>query len=90
MDAFQAQAARSPQAIALRATESGASTDYATLAAHANRLAHALREQGLGPGDRVGICMERGLALPVALLAVLSSGAAYVPLDLRQGSERLA
>ncbi|WP_160955282.1 condensation domain-containing protein, partial [Xanthomonas sp. LMG 8993] len=90
IDAFQAQAARSPQAIALRATESGESTDYATLAAHANRLAHALREQGLGPGDRIGICMERGLALPVALLAVLSSGAAYVPLDLRQGSERLA
>ncbi|AWV08512.1 non-ribosomal peptide synthetase [Marilutibacter maris] len=89
-DAFQARAARHPQAIALRETATGKSTDYATLAAHVNRLAHALREQGLGPGDRVGLCMERGLALPIALLAVLASGAAYVPLDGHQGGERLA
>ncbi|AWV08515.1 non-ribosomal peptide synthase/polyketide synthase [Marilutibacter maris] len=89
-DAFQARAAHHPQAIALRETATGKSTDYATLAAHVNRLAHALREQGLGPGDRVGLCMERGLALPIALLAVLASGAAYVPLDGHQGGERLA
>ncbi|QWP75372.1 amino acid adenylation domain-containing protein [Lysobacter sp. K5869] len=87
---FQAQAERTPHAVALRETASGVDTDYATLAAHANRLAHALGEQGVGRGDRIGLCLERTLALPVALLAVLKSGAAYVPLDLKQGPERLA
>ncbi|MXV49309.1 non-ribosomal peptide synthetase, partial [Xanthomonas sp. LMG 8993] len=73
------------------AVRAGAATlSYAELGRLSNRLAHRLVAAGLGPGDRIGICMERGLALPVALLAVLSSGAAYVPLDLRQGSERLA
>ncbi|QWP75369.1 amino acid adenylation domain-containing protein [Lysobacter sp. K5869] len=87
---FQAQAERTPRAVALRETASGAETDYAMLAAHANRLAHALGEQGVGRGGRIGLCLERTLALPVALLAALKSGAAYVPLDLKQGPERLA
>ncbi|MHB1059864.1 MAG: amino acid adenylation domain-containing protein, partial [Rhodanobacter sp.] len=83
----EAQAARTPRAIAVR--EGAATLDYATLEAQANRLAHALGEMGIGPGTRVGVHLERSLALPVALLAVLKSGAAYVVLDHRQPPARL-
>jgi len=54
---------------------------YGELDAQSNQLAHALRERGIGRGQRVGLCLERGIDMLVALLAVLKSGAAYVPLD---------
>ncbi|CAM2068729.1 Non-ribosomal peptide synthase/polyketide synthase [Sulfidibacter corallicola] len=54
---------------------------YADLKARANRLTHALQSRGVGPERRVGVMVARGRDLPVALLAVLQSGAAYVPLD---------
>ncbi|WP_164705678.1 AMP-binding protein, partial [Pseudomonas viridiflava] len=57
------------------------SLSYAELNTQANRLAHYLREQGVGPDVRVAVCIERSLELPVALLAVLKAGGAYVPLD---------
>ncbi|MFE9427313.1 amino acid adenylation domain-containing protein [Kitasatospora sp. NPDC006697] len=60
------------------------------LAARANRLAHALRERGAGPGRLVAVHAERSLDLVVALLAVLKSGAAYLPLDPDYPAERLA
>lgn len=47
----------------------------------AQYVARALRARGLGPGARVGICVERGPDMLVALLGVLEAGAAYVPLD---------
>ncbi|WP_377806053.1 amino acid adenylation domain-containing protein [Azospirillum sp. A29] len=55
----------------------------------ANRLANALREAGIGPGDRVLLGFERSCGLIAALLGVMKAGAAYVPLDPSQPAERL-
>lgn len=54
---------------------------YSDLDRQANQLAHRLQELGIGRGDRVGIRIGRSLELIVAILAVLKTGAAYVPLD---------
>ena len=77
--AFCAQAAQSPSNAALRSGGSGLS--YGELDARSNRLARVLREHGVGRGQRVGLCLPRDNDMVVALLAVLKSGAAYVPLD---------
>ncbi|HEX9935590.1 MAG TPA: amino acid adenylation domain-containing protein, partial [Longimicrobium sp.] len=67
----------------------GASLTYAALNHRANRLARRLRRRGVGPETRVGVCIERSLELPVALLGVLKAGGAYVPLDPAYPRERL-
>ncbi len=85
---FEAQAARVPDAIALVA-EDGSLT-YAELNARANRLARHLARRGVGPEVRVGLCVERGLEMVVAILGVLKAGGAYVPLDPAYPAERLA
>jgi len=85
---FAAQAAATPGAIAVTAGDNRLT--YAELEARANRLAHRLVELGAGPGSLVGICLDRGPELIPALLAVLKSGAAYLPLDPVQPGERLA
>ena len=54
---------------------------YAQLDGRANRLAHRLRHLGAGRGHLIGVCVGRSVDLPVALLGVLKTGAAYVPLD---------
>jgi|GEM_PF-1637122 len=54
---------------------------YGALNARANRLARHLRALGVGRDDRVAVCVERSLDLVVALLGVVKSGAAYVPMD---------
>ncbi|WP_254705753.1 non-ribosomal peptide synthetase [Streptomyces vilmorinianum] len=83
---FEAQAARTPDAIALaRGPER---LTYAELNAAANRLAHQLRARGVGPGAHVGLCLERSPRLITALLAVLKAGGAYVALDPKQPQER--
>ncbi|WP_328323382.1 MULTISPECIES: non-ribosomal peptide synthetase [unclassified Streptomyces] len=64
--------------------------DYAGLDAAAGSLAAALRAAGCAPGDRVALCLDRGVLMPVAVLAILRCGAAYVPLDSRNPAERLA
>ena len=62
---------------------------YADLDAAVNRLAHALRAEGLGPGERVALCQARGARWVMMLLGVLKSGAAYVPLDPALPAARL-
>ena len=67
----------------------GAELTYGELNRRANRLAHYLRELGVEPDERVGICVERGLEMMVGLLGVLKAGGAYVPLDPDYPEERL-
>jgi amino acid adenylation domain-containing protein len=54
-----------------------------------NRLARWLRQRGIARGARVGVCLPRGHDLVIALLAILKSGASYVPLDPDYPSQRL-
>jgi amino acid adenylation domain-containing protein len=63
---------------------------YAELNRRSNQLAHYLRKLGVGPEVCVGICVERGPEMFVAILGVLKSGGAFVPLDLNYPAERLA
>jgi len=67
----------------------GPSLTYAELNARANRWACRLRSQGVGPGRKVAVLSEKNLDLLTALLAILKSGAAYVPLDPAYPPERL-
>ncbi|XVV09879.1 amino acid adenylation domain-containing protein [Actinoplanes sp. CA-131856] len=80
-------AATTPGAPAL--THLGDTIDYRELNARANRLAWALRSRGVKPGDRVAICLDRGIELFVAMWGVLKAGAAYVPLDPAYPGDRL-
>ncbi len=85
---FAAQAARTPDAIALVFEDR--SLSYAALEAHANRLAHHLRALGVGPETVVGLCMERTPEMVIGLLGILIAGGAYLPLDPGYPRERLA
>jgi amino acid adenylation domain-containing protein len=87
-ECFEAQAARTPQDVAVMYED--LSLSYTQLNARANRLAQHLRVLGAGPGELVGLCMERGVEMIVALLGILKAGAAYVPLDPSYPPERLA
>ncbi len=62
---------------------------YAELDARANGLAHRLRRLGVGPETPVGLCLERGPTMAVAVLAALKAGGGYVPLDPEYPRERL-
>ncbi|MEA2692036.1 MAG: hypothetical protein QOJ16_1423, partial [Acidobacteriota bacterium] len=90
---FAAQAARTPDAVALTAPsgerEGGGELTYGELAGRAGRLAAVLRRRGVGAESLVAICLERSLDLVVALLAVLEAGGAYLPLDPTSPPERL-
>ena len=84
---FEAQVQRTPERMALRV---GATVlSYAELDARANRMAQALRARGVGRGQRVGLCVERGADMLAAVLGILKAGAAYVPLDPAFPEERL-
>ena len=76
---FEEQVRRTPNAVAV-VYEEGELT-YQELNRRSNQLAHYLAGLGVGPGDRVGICIERSLEMIVGLLGILKAGAAYVPLD---------
>ncbi|MFI5822806.1 amino acid adenylation domain-containing protein [Streptomyces rishiriensis] len=65
-------------------------TTYGRLDAEANRLAHHLRCLGAGPDTLVGVCLDGGPGMITALLGVLKTGAAYVPLDPSHPGGRLA
>ncbi len=83
-----AQVKRTPQAVAV--VDEHRRLSYAELQARADRLSTALRRAGAGPERCVGVCVGRSVDLVVALLGVLGSGAAYVPLDPAYPAERLA
>ena len=76
---FARQAAATPERTALRSGRERLS--YRQLNERADQLAHELRARGIGRGQRVGLCLERGPDMMIALLGTLKSGAAYVPLD---------
>ena len=76
---WAAQVARSPDAVALVCGE--CSWTYCELDEAANRLAHLLTSQGAGPGHCVALLLERSAEAIVAILAVLKTGAAYLPID---------
>ncbi|MBH3339923.1 non-ribosomal peptide synthase/polyketide synthase [Pseudomonas mendocina] len=82
------QVIKTPEAIALIAGDQALS--YLQLNRRANKLAHKLRELGVGPEVLVGIAAERSLEMVVGLLAILKAGGAYVPLDPGYPSQRLA
>ncbi|WP_438016891.1 amino acid adenylation domain-containing protein [Sorangium sp. So ce315] len=84
---FEAQVARAPAATALEFE--GEALTYAELDRRANQLAWYLRELGVGPEVRVGVCLERSIELVVGLLGIMKAGGAYVPLDPSYPPERL-
>ncbi|MES2936778.1 MAG: amino acid adenylation domain-containing protein [Pseudomonadota bacterium] len=85
---FEEQVTARPQAVALHFE--GTELRYGELNAKANRLAHHLRAQGVGPDALVGLCAERGLDMVVGMLAILKAGGAYVPLDPALPADRMA
>ena len=85
---FEDQVEQTPEATAV--SFEGRTLSYAELNRRANQLAHRLIKLGVGPEVLVAICMERSLDLPIALLAVLKAGGAYLPLDPAYPRERLA
>ncbi len=82
------QARQTPQRTAL--VWEGGSLDFAELHTQANRLAHYLRDKGVGPDVCVAIAAERSPQLLIGLLAIIKAGGAYVPLDPDYPAERLA
>ncbi|WP_317446781.1 non-ribosomal peptide synthase/polyketide synthase [Streptomyces collinus] len=87
VDLFEEQAARTPAAVAV--TCGGEHLDYATLDARAGRLAHRLAELGAAPERFVALALPRSTDQVVAILAVLKTGAAYLPIDPASPAERL-
>ena len=81
------QSRRTPDAVAVAGDDERLT--YRELAARAAALAYELRAVGVGPGERVGIVVERSPDLLVAMLAALAAGAAYVPLEPSHPPERL-
>ncbi|MDE2078696.1 MAG: AMP-binding protein, partial [Burkholderiales bacterium] len=85
---IEAQVRRTPQAPAVLHPGWG-QLSYQELDGRANRLARLLRQRGAGRRALVGLCVERGVDMLTAQLAVLKAGAAYVPLDPSYPTERL-
>ncbi|MBE8521983.1 amino acid adenylation domain-containing protein [Amycolatopsis sp. H6(2020)] len=84
---FAAQVARTPDALAL--TFGSRRLTYAELDTRATTLARALLARGAGPERVVAVALPRSADLVVALLAVLKTGAAYLPLDLNHPADRI-
>ena len=76
---FAAQVARTPDAVAI--TFEGRSITYREVEEAANRLAHLLAGHGVGPGEHVALLLERSPQAVIAILAVMKTGAAYLPID---------
>jgi len=93
---FEAQVAKTPDAIALIFDQGNADATaanrltYDELNRRSNQLAHQLQQLSIGPEVVVGICLPRSLEMIIALLAVLKAGGAYLPLDSEYPPERLS
>ncbi|MFJ8334374.1 amino acid adenylation domain-containing protein [Streptomyces sp. NPDC094437] len=85
---FEEQAGRDPDATAVEHEDVRLS--YGELNARANRLAHRLIAEGVGPDVRVGLCLPRSVEMVVCLLGILKAGGAYLPLDPEHPARRLA
>lgn len=85
---FEAQAERTPQAVA--AVFEGSQLTYDELNRRANQLARELLFRGIGPGVPIAVCMKPSLQMLVALLGVLKAGGFYVPIDPSYPRERLS
>jgi len=96
VELFEDQVRRTPDAIAVIEAPAARHADgelrisYRELDARAEHWAEVLRARGCGPRTRVALSLSRGPAFPVMVLAVLKTGAAYVPLDPAYPAERLA
>ncbi|MFD8008574.1 amino acid adenylation domain-containing protein, partial [Streptomyces mirabilis] len=84
---FEARVARMPDAVALVAE--GIELTYRELDERANRLARLLLGRGVGPESVVALCMEHGVEMVVALLAVWKAGGAWLPVDPADPAERI-
>ncbi len=85
---FAAQTAKTPQATAF--IEGQQRISYETLHRRSNQIAHLLQNKQIGPGSVVGISLSRSIDMVVALLGILKTGAAYLPLDPSYPAERLS
>ncbi|MET1070520.1 MAG: amino acid adenylation domain-containing protein [Pseudomonas prosekii] len=85
---FEAQAQLRPYALAV--IQGSQRLNYQQLNQRANQLAHHLLQHGVQPDDRVALCVRRGPEMLVGLLAILKSGAGYVPIDPAYPPERIA
>jgi non-ribosomal peptide synthetase component F len=85
---FAAQAARTPEAVAV--VFENRQLSYGELERRSNQLAHHLRGLGVGLEIVVGLCVERSLEMVIGLLGILKAGGAYLPLDPNYPQERLA
>jgi amino acid adenylation domain-containing protein len=84
---FEAQAARTPDAVALIGEERVLT--YRELNERSNQVAHYLRSNGVTAGDRVAVVLDRSIEYVIAVLGTLKAGAAYVPIDPETPALRL-
>lgn len=85
---FEVQAAQEPTRQAAVAADE--TITYGELNARANRLAHELIARGVGPDVLVGVALERGISMLVAVFAIAKAGGAYIPLDPSNPQQRQA
>ena len=85
---FEAQAASTPSAPAVRYQDD--CLTFQQLNEQSNQLAHFLRGKGVGADSLVGLCLDRGTTMMVAVLAIMKAGGAYVPLSADHPKARLA
>ena len=87
-DLFEQQALTRPEAIAV--VYEGERLTYGELNERANQVAHYLRRHSVGPETLVGVCLERSLEMVIALVGIVKTGGAYLPLDPEYPQQRLA
>lgn len=84
---IEQQVSASPNAIAC--IDQQQQLTYQALNQQANQLAHYLRQQGIAPGDKIGVCLPANTQALTAILAIIKAGAAYVPMDTHYPPQRL-